>query len=102
MMNMDSGGRGRRLSTRRGRRVLLVLLAAQRPVGSYDVWKLAGGLSGSVVRDLHYLEAVHWVSGAFEINPEGRPPRKLYVLTYDGRSRAATRLGLEYAGQSAP
>lgn len=101
-MNMDSGGRGRRLRTRRGRRVLLVLLAAQRPVSSYDIWKLSGGLAGNVERDLHYLEAVRWVSGALDINHEGRPPRKLYVLTYDGRSRAATRLGLEYAGQSVP
>jgi DNA-binding PadR family transcriptional regulator len=75
-------------------RVLASLLGADELYGA-DIGRAAGLPSGTVHPILARLEGLGWATSRWEdVDPrvEGRPPRRYYRLTTDGRDQALTAL----------
>lgn len=81
--------------------MLLVLLAAEKPLGSREIRYHSGGRTGAAERDLRYLVHRGWVSAVIAGRDMHEDPRRLYQLTPRGRSLALVLLGLR-AVQPAP
>ena len=89
--------------TRTNRRRLLVLLADAANTGLSDVWHLAGGSAGQAHVVLAKLEKAGWVASEREIpEPSGRPRRRFYRLTPEGRAAAMKALNLRRVSEGAP
>lgn len=70
----------------------------------FEIASMTGVPTPTVYGILARLEQVGWVSAHFEdIDPseEGRPPRRLYELTSDGRESAASSIA-EWKSRRAP
>ncbi|MDT7580535.1 MAG: PadR family transcriptional regulator, regulatory protein PadR [Pseudonocardiales bacterium] len=75
-------------------RVLASLLGADELCGA-DIGREAGLPSGTVHPILARLEGLDWATSLWEdVDPrvEGRPPRRYYRLTTEGRDQALTAL----------
>jgi PadR family transcriptional regulator, regulatory protein PadR len=75
-------------------RVLASLLGADELYGA-DIGREAGLPSGTVHPILARLEGLDWATSRWEdVDPraEGRPPRRYYRLTTEGRDQALTAL----------
>lgn len=74
--------------------VLAVLL--ERETWGFDLSKESGLPAGTIYPILQRLTAAGWVTSHWEdaatANDEGRPPRRYYSLTTEGRARATNAL----------
>ena len=80
--------------TRATRRVLLALLTGDPDLDGRKTGHLAGICPARTYLTLHRLERYGWVTGQWMLMADGKPERRLYALTRQGRARAAVLLGL--------
>jgi PadR family transcriptional regulator, regulatory protein PadR len=81
--------------TRATRRVLLVLLTGAEGLSGYPLSRLSQVNSGRVYIVLGRLERAGWADGEWEQRYDGKPRRRFYHLTRQGRAKAIALLGLE-------
>ena len=84
--------------TRATRRVLLVLLTGASNLSGWPIGHISGTGAGSVYVVLARLEREGWVTSCWEERFDGRPRRRFYALTRQGRAKAIGLLGLQVAG----
>lgn len=84
-------------------RVLGVLLTDARDLNGLRIGQLARAGSGGVYICLDRLEMAGWAVGEWEFpEPVGRPRRRFYRLTPQGRARALELLGLRERPEAQP
>lgn len=80
---------------RRRRRILLALLTGAANLGGFTICQAAQCGSGTVYPFLAHLERAGWVTSEWESpEPVGRPRRRFYRLTAEGRAGTLMMLGL--------
>lgn len=80
---------------RRDRRVLLALLTGAANLSGWPITRTAQVSAARTYRVLDRLEDAGLVVGEWEARGDGRPRRRFYRLTPQGRQWALAQLGLE-------